>query len=379
MNKILIENDFVDPYMILGVSKEDTREKIELMYKKKAKLLHPDKSKLRDKTLREKAFRMLQESYNYIKATFNENKLSSNPFDNNRFKHNSKRYFEENKGDTKSKDTKDTKDTKDFNTHFENSRGTRPGDFGYKTTRIQNLNEYNDFNYTPKNIFEEKQFDSNEFNKMFEYNKKDLNENNSELVHQTTDGFYAYNSGGCDDSVASVSNYNGLMVVGDNYGESGVGYNGTQFGDFKSSFNGNINPEETITEFNSRIKQGKQKDEKVIGKINKSDFKKLLNEKIRENEKINKVRANNSSKANFRKENDDFEKRKSLKLKQEIEKDKKMVLEFKGMFNDRLIEDAQNNRLDMSDDTFGDNFNEKLSLEENVSRRVNNFLEYNKI
>ena len=237
MDRIIVENEKIDPYFILGVSKEDKREIIELMYKLKAKLLHPDKSKLKNKELRDKNFRILQESFEYIKHThneFNDNRNSNlKQFDNERFKNSS---FENANKNTK---TKSNKDMNSFNDNFEKNKVKRPEDFGYSSNRLENLDEYNEFNYKPTDIFGGKHFDPSDFNKMFEYNKKTLNEDddyNGKLVHKTTDGFYAYNSGGCENQVASISNYNGLMLVGDNLGESGVGYSSSNFGDFKQSF-----------------------------------------------------------------------------------------------------------------------------------------------
>jgi curved DNA-binding protein CbpA len=339
MTKIIIENEKVDPYFIVGVSKEDSREIIELMYKRKAKLLHPDKSKLKNKEMRDKNFRILQECFEYIKTKhFNEvGEIEGRQLKNNNF---GKNFVKKNKNSDSS-----------FNKEFEKSRTKRPEDFGYSSNRIQTLDEYNDFNYKPTDVFDGKRFNPNDFNKMFEYNKNMSEEyEDSQLVQKTTDGFYAYNSGGCDSQVAAVSNYNGLMLVGDNYGESGVGYSGSNFGDFKQSFKSAHNPVETIEKIgNLKL----DKEEEDTGKINKNDWKKRIKERVAENDNINRhvLGAGASSKAAFRNENEKFEKKKKDELIKEIELNKRMVLEYSHMFNENLIEDAKNGNLEVSKDT----------------------------
>ena len=339
------------------------------MYKKKAKLLHPDKSKLKNKELREKNFRILQECYIYIKKKLG-GKGEEFSFDTFR------------KSEIVPEKTRVMKDEElsKFNQDFMNSRATHPGDFGYNHKRMEKIEEYGDFDYKPTNIFGKKKFDPNEFNKMFEHNKQQGGGKDMQLVNKTTDGFYAYNSGGCDLQAATVSTYNGLMLVGDNLGESGVGYHGSNFGDCNMSFNGQQNPTETLQEFNERIKNESSENSKLsTEKIKKDEWKKLMNERLKENEKMTRdVGSGASSKAGFRKANEEFENKKRKELKDEIAQHKKMIMDYQNVYPSNLIEDAKNNRLEMSNDTFGENFNETLTFDENVKLRMSAFLLKNK-
>lgn len=363
-HKINIDNESYDPYYILGVTQHDPIETVETYFKYKAKILHPDKSKLKDKSLAEKNFRILKESYDYI--INNLTSSSSSPFDINRHKNSYK--------NNKNPNLHDPSITMDnFNKKFEETRPKLPQDFGYTTNRLQNVEEYDNFNYKPTNIFGNKKFNPDDFNKMFEYHSKKNGaaDNNNSLIHKTTDGFWGSNSPCLSDNVASVNSYNGLLITGDDYGQSGVGYYGNTFSDFKQSFSSVSNPNETIEEFNKRINSGAQErcDDTPL---TQDLFKKRLNEHINERDNmLNSIKNNwTGSKVSFRQANEEFERKKLQDLKNDINKSKQFITNYsETIFKKHLIEDALNNKLEMSADTFGSEFNEKLSIQENMDRK----------
>ena len=83
---------------------------------------------------------------------------------------------------------------------------------------------------------------------MFEYQKQvEESEQNNEigLIHKTTDGFYGYNTADIKDC-ALVSSFNGLLITGDDLGESGVGYWSNNYGDYRQSYKSAKNPENKI-------------------------------------------------------------------------------------------------------------------------------------
>lgn len=235
---IKVDGSLYDPYYILQVTKDDNDEHIAKAYRKKAKRYHPDKApieKIKDYTLK---FKIVSEAYNYIK----NKRLNANiqkPKDDLLFEF----------------------DVRKFNQGF--SEDLNPNHFGYgEQKRIQRIEEYDDFNTRIINQFEGKSFDQDEFNKLFDYTKMLQNEQEDDkqkaLVHATSDGFYGYNTadtGNC----ALVHSYNGLMVTGDDFGESGVGYWGDGYSDYKKIYTGGKNPDSIVRVPENFVPQNKEK------------------------------------------------------------------------------------------------------------------------
>ena len=193
-------------------------------------------------------------------------------------------------------------------------------------------------------------FSSKKFNKVFEYVKeKNKNEDKERgLVQRTTDGFFGYNSGTVNHMPISV--YNGLLLAGDDYGEEGKGYYGDDYSDYLDVLNGARNP---------------KKEEINIKKIMRQKTKK---EEIKKNIKDLEEKLD-IPRGSFVQSNNQFEMKKSQQLKEEIERSKRMVLKYQEIFGKELIEQAVKGKLEMSSDTFGDGFDDRLRIEENLTRK----------
>lgn len=334
MDKIIINGVEYDPYFMLGVVPEDSESFITKMFRKKAKMWHPDKIKFKDPSKVEKAqiyFKILVESYEYIL-----NKKRS-------IQHSKKReHINVSKHSTlKTKNIDNIEELDTFNKEFEKMNIQNPNDYGYDTERISNLEEYEQFNYKPYKLFETKHFNINDFNRAFEYQQELYDTNNEVAVyHKTTDGFNGYNSGDLN-GVANISSYNGIMIIGDNYGKEGLGYYDTNYSDYKKTFEGPKNPQTKInvpTDFkSSKYKSPKSK----------------KNLKQREREIPNN--PGNGDKANFRLQEKLLLEKQEYEMKQKIEKDKQMILEYQHLYNDPLLIQAA---LDYSLPTSKDYVNE---------------------
>lgn len=223
---IKVDGAHYDPYYILQVTEDDSDEHIAKAYRRKAKRYHPDKApseKTSDYTLK---FKIVTEAYNYIRnKRLNANVKSSNKdmpvFENVRF----------NEEFTRRADLCD------------------PNKYGYgEQKRIEKVEEYDEFSVDIVDQFAGKTFNHEEFNKLFEYNMTLQEKNNDDIktiVHKTTDGFYGYNTADIGSS-AMIHSYNGLMVTGDDFGESGIGYWGGGYSDYKKAFTSVRNPEKVV-------------------------------------------------------------------------------------------------------------------------------------
>lgn len=226
---IQIEGEYYDPYYILQTTRDDSDEHIAKSYRKKAKKYHPDKAPREKSVDYMLKFKIVTEAYNYIR---NKRLNASIP---------------------KPKDELTKKfDVKVFNKDYVSGSvelESDPNKYGYgEHKRLQKIEEYDNFKVDITNQFAGKTFDHSEFNKLFEYNKI-LQENNIEdvksIVHTTSDGFCGYNTADTG-SCAIVHSFNGLMVTGDDYGESGVGYWGEGYSDYKKTFTGVKNPQTLV-------------------------------------------------------------------------------------------------------------------------------------
>lgn len=262
MDVITVDGKKYDPYFILDVTKDDSGDHITKSFRTKVKKYHPDKYTDPEKKRKyEKYFKILTESYQYIKRKREQSKgliRKCNDKKNDKKDDNVKRFM-----------TKD--DLDEFNETFKKDD---PNGYGYgeNYTRIQDIKEYDSLNIDVFNQFTGKKFSNDKFNEIFDYNKRlDDDEYDKRvkmsLIHKTTDGFSGYNAsdfGNC----ALVSSFNGLMITGDNLGERGVGYWGSGYSDYKYSYKGAKNPNSKIIVPNE--KQGKQ----TITKVTQDEIEK---------------------------------------------------------------------------------------------------------
>lgn len=223
MNQFTIKIDGVhyNPYEILGVSKNNTDSEIKVAFNKRVKRYHPDKCPKEKREDYSRKYNIVIKSYDFIK-----NKRSG---------------VIKKTGNDTGAEYKELKadDLIKFNNDFEETKDTSkdPNQFGYGDhKKISSIEDYTDLDIKIEKQFKGKEFDPDEFNKLFEYlNVKDTN-NERSLIHKTTDDFYGYNTSNFN-NCASVASYNGLMVYGDDQGQSGVGYWDSNYSDYKSVYN----------------------------------------------------------------------------------------------------------------------------------------------
>ncbi len=232
MDIIEIDGKTYDPYFILDVTREDSSSHIVKSFREKVKKYHPDKyTDLKKKEKYEKYFKILNESYRYIKdkrESVSKIKRVDDKKQNSKNKKQVKTFKEQNELD-------------DFNKTFNKRSDLEEQDQNYE--RLQRKEDYDNIDVKVYNQFEKRKFKLDEFNKMFEYTKgEDENDiSKKSLVHKTSDGFYGYNT---SESFALVSSFNGLMIVGDNFYKNG--YWGSGYSDYKHSYKMPKNPNSKI-------------------------------------------------------------------------------------------------------------------------------------
>jgi curved DNA-binding protein CbpA len=248
----------VDPYFILGVTRNSTLDSINKAFRQLARKFHPDRAKPEEREYYSVQFKLLKDAYTTIVKEIESRRNDSHKSSFLRDTERTER--------TERTDTAVVKQEKFNNVEFERQRKAHPNDFGYDTKprlgeSIQDeidpskvnwgakMNEYNTFDYKPSKIIDEKAFNNVTFNRMFEKVRETAESLPSEergLVEKTRDGFMAANSGMETGEFASVASWNGLMIVGDDFGQSGIGYDTRSFGDYRQSFMGGRNPDGPI-------------------------------------------------------------------------------------------------------------------------------------
>ena len=326
----------VDPYFILGVSKGDSEEHVRKAYKKKAKTLHPDKNPDKNQIELETKFSILSEAYNFI---LQEYKSESQDLKSN---YNSFNDFTDEDLSLNNQEL--------FNAKFNKNRGTRPEDFGYDVTeRLGNLDgteklekhyntistNYEKTEFKTQNLFQDKKFSQDSFNKMFEYNQQKISRPNSNLLIKSTDGFCGFNSGQSDIGYSNVASYNGMLIQGDNFGQSGVGFNGENYSDYKQSFNAPNNPyslDDVPDDFN-------------VANVSEIDFEKKLQERIQEQKKHIAV-----STGSYKEQEEELIRKQQQELLNKTIDDKNLINEYKHLYSGHLLEMAEQGRLSVSSD-----------------------------
>jgi len=313
---ILINGQQYDPYFILDCVPEDSQEKVNKAFRKKAKIWHPDKLSQKDRNdpekveARKERFKILVDCYDYISG-------KKSNFVNNNSSRQEVNIPRNNNIPTKNLDN--THELENFNKEFEQSRVQTPNDFGYSTERIKDPKDYDNFEYKPSQLFESKSFNTNDFNNAFEYNQENQGLSSSKDVgvyFKTTDGFNAYNAGDSG-AYANVSSFNGVMIVGDEFGQTGAGYFDANYSDYKQVFSAPKNP----------------------NKINvPNDFESKMNAKV-------KALSNKETQEQM------FLDKQQNDIKEKINQDREFVLQYRNMYKDQnTIDNAINNSLICSPD-----------------------------
>jgi curved DNA-binding protein CbpA len=210
-NTINIDGVYYNPYDIIGVSKNSTDSEIKSAFNKRVKRYHPDKCSIEKREDYSMKYNIVIKSYEFIK---NKRKIVNRT----------------------ASDCKENKkiDTVKFNKEFEKGMND-PNEFGYGNhTKINSIEEYENFDVKIQKQLDGK-FNNEQFNKLFEYLSVKEESNEKSLVHKTNDNFYGYNTSNFN-NCSSVSSYNGLMVCGDSYGQSGIGYWDSRYSDYNGVF-----------------------------------------------------------------------------------------------------------------------------------------------
>jgi hypothetical protein len=338
MDQIIIDNVSYDPYFFIGVTPDDPLDHISKVYKRKAKLIHPDKLSKEDKKSKKKVeerikhFKILVACFEYIDS---KKKSFTNK---HRRKDNDYVQTEDLNVPLKDFDNSESLDT--FNDSFERLRLNNPNDFGYQVSnRLEKKEDYENFDYKPAKIFS-RNFNSSEFNKAFEYREAQFQSEKEThvIIHKTSDGFNGYNSanlGNC----ASVSSFNGLLMVGDNFGQSGIGYNDVNYSDYKQSFEAPVNPDKKI-----RIPENfKGKTKLSTSPLSSSEMKRKLDSQMSHRNQVLTEKGSNIP--NFAEQERVLLSRQKRSLREKVDQDKQFILQFQHLYNEQTVNDALNNRL----------------------------------
>ena len=343
---IIIDKIECNPYFVLGVTPDDNIEHITKMYREKAKRAHPDKMSKEDKKSSKKVaeriqyFKIVVQCFEYL-----QNK-KQNFMQVNRNTHVTPSSVDMN---IPLESFENQNQADNFNKSFEKLRVSNPNDFGYEVKdRLTKVDDYEKFSYKPIKQFDSKQFDQGSFNKTFEYNKfqyeKDSKINEErQIIHKTTDGFAGYNSaslGGC----ASVSSYNGLLLVGDNFGKSGVGYSDTNFSDYQQSFQAAGNPNKKVSVPETFVANPLKDAPLTASQMTKQVNRQLQNR--------GNIEVNNSgpSRSNFESAQEELLRRQQLELEQKIGQDREFILQYQGLYDQNTLQSAFSGNLITSPD-----------------------------
>jgi curved DNA-binding protein CbpA len=328
MDVITVDGKQYDAYFILDVTRDDSDKHISKSFREKVKKYHPDKYIDKEKkTKYEQYFKILSESYRYIQ----ERRSVSGDL---RKDYKSKKINNDKVPSLDSKVPKNKKTTRKTKTHNIN-----PNDFGYGDDykRMEKIEDYEKENLNIFKQFGKKKFSLNEFNTMFDYNRRNEDQDNitsKALIHKTTDGFSGYNSADFGNS-ALVSSFNGLLITGDDLGERGVGYWGANYSDYKYSYKrGTKNPDRRIQVPKDYNYSSKKFDENIDKKY--SEYKcNYNNENFKTKERIN-----------FKTEQDIFYEKTYNKLLEKEQHDKKMVMKYIDQYDEQTIKMALTGELD---------------------------------
>lgn len=339
MEKITIAGELIDPYFVLDVVESDSEKFVTKSFRKKAKMWHPDKITMKDPIEIEKAkkhFKILVESYEYI-----INRLRH-------FNREQSQYREQitnpKNDNIPVKSIDNSQELHAFNEEFDRLHVATPNDFGYNADRLKDTKEYEDFNYKPYKLFDSKKFNPEEFNKAFEYQQETYGKSQDLSVYdKTNDGFNPFNGSELN-GMANVSSFNGLMIVGDTFGQSGQGYYDSSYSDYKKTFEVPKNPENVLnipTEFKL----------KNVEKLSESEAKKQLQLQINSRNIPTQPQRHNKT---FKFQEEELLSKQKQEIEDKIKKDKQVIIDYQNMYDKTLIESALNNNLVTSADSLGE-------------------------
>lgn len=321
MDTIIIDKIEYDPYFILGVTFDDPIEHITKEFRRKAKVLHPDKLKGDDKKnrlvveTRTKQFKILVDCYDFVynrKQSFNFARKTKN---------------------------EDIHINEALEVDFSKMQLKGPNDYGYEVDRIGHLEgnnfdelkrEYNTLLPKPKKLFDKKKFnekDREEFNTLFEYQKGNF-QPETQIIHKTSDGFNGYNSTTLD-NCADVCSYNGLLLVGES-SRSGMNYS-----DYFDSFKGPKNPESKTLPKNFKRSDPEKR-------LTQSETDKQIN--------LIKGSIGSGSKEDYFLQEQMLLEKQKKDFKEKSDQDRQFILNYKHMFDAQTIQDALNDKLITSKD-----------------------------
>lgn len=354
MDEIIVDGISYNVYFIMDCTPEDDDVFVNKAFKRKAKIWHPDKMPLQDRNdpvkfnKQQHRFKVLVESYEYItsRRMFSSNQKSREQIDVRRNDNLSIGNFNDN-DELRSK----------FNQEFDKSRPQNPNDFGYKTDRMVNIEDYENQDFTPIQIFDPSKFNPNDFNKAFEYSQKQTSPASNELglYHRTNDGFSAYNSGDLG-GAACVSSYNGVMIVGDNFGDSGKGYYDTNYSDYKMSYEMSKNPDSQLN-----IPDDFRESNRTTVPLTEAESRRQLELQM-QYRSMNIAPEGSGSKHDFKLQEQLFLEKQEQEMLAKIENDKKFILQYKDMYDNQTIEGALNRNLVSSKDYVSENDISKRNL-----------------
>lgn len=307
---ICIDGYEFDPYFMLDITPDDNDDKLKKSFKEKARKYHPDKAKNeKERRKFENRYRIIYECYNYIK-TKRENKLKRS---------HKKKQMPEQKQKNYEEELPETELDVD--------------------SRFKNADDYKNFKVKIFNQFKDRKFSIDEFNLLFEYineeSELDLGNNKEkQLIHKTTDGFTGFNTADTN-NCALVSTFKGLLITGDNLGESGKGYCGNNYSDYKLSFNKKKNPDEIVKVPNDYTEIVEKKKKKAIKTKRYEEYKKSYQKQI----KLEGSLQENNEKLYSKTLNDLIEKEES---------DKKIVMKYIKQYDDETIRKALDGQLEVS-------------------------------
>lgn len=311
-NLLKINGEEYDPYYVLDSSPNDTDEQINKMFKKKIKILHPDKIKNADKEKRKKYdlyMQIVMESYDWIKK-------------------NRKSVWIKGKDDSQKYANK--KLNEDELQHL-----FKKIDIQDDTKRFNSVDDYKNFIPTIKDIFKDHEFTNEEFNDIFEYFKETYKKEQLKTNYKSCDGFSCYNN---SSNFASVSSYNGLLISSDiSLGEGNILQKDDSDTLYKEIYNLPVNPDK-LPELNE------------IKKLNKN-----INLESKNNDIINKIGEHKNEIRNVHKytnyvnENEKLHNKIYDDLVEKENYDKYIIEKYaKNIYDEGLVEMAKNGELESS-------------------------------
>lgn len=343
-NYVCVDNKYYDPYFILDVDQDDDIEYIIKAYKYKAKKYHPDKAENEKERLKnEKRFKILTKCIEFIKEKRETSFINT---------HDRKKEYKSS-NNKNIKNFNDKNDLNNFNDSFIEKSYSKSKLYKKTSNKPKDKDEYiKEYNDTKDadiiNQFKSKKFTNEKFNTIFDYNKlKNKKKENDEkqLIHYTTDGFYGYNTSDIQ-NYAMVRTFNGLLISDDLLEtEDQVNY-GNNYSDYNDIYKKHVkNPIKLVNITKEEEKLLKEKLKKQKSKMKKAST--YLYEEFEEKELDNESEEEFKYKNQFDKEQYKLYKKNLSNLVKQQDKDKNIIVNS-GLYDDTLIEDAENQILDMS-------------------------------